>query len=105
MAVRSVLIFQVTPGRREDFLKQAAKAKSHFDRLGGRFRLAEIALGGPNSGHMVATVDYDDMAAYAAWMQKSHADSEWQKFQAEINNDEKPPRTQLSRALLVDIPV
>jgi hypothetical protein len=102
MAVRQVSIFQPRDGKREEFLKEAATAKEHLTRLGGRFRVGEMAVGGPNTGQMVATLEFDDMGAYAAFVKLASADREWQDFQAKANR-ENGTRTLVSRALVQDL--
>ena len=101
MAVRAVSIFQPHDGKREDFLKEAAQAKQHLTRLGARFRLGEMVLGGPNTGQMVATIEFDDLAAYAAFMQTSGSDRDWQEFQAKANAG--GTRSLVSRSLVQDL--
>lgn len=102
MAVRAVTIFQPRDGKREEFLKEAGMAKEHLTRLGARFRLGEMVVGGPNTGQMVATLEFDDLAAYAAFTKASNADREWQDFQAKASR-ESGTRTLVSRALVQDL--
>jgi hypothetical protein len=102
MAVRAVTIFQPREGKRDDFLKEAGQAKEHLTRLGARFRLGEMVVGGPNTGQMVVTLEFENLAAYAAFMQSSNADREWQDFQTRANR-ENGTRTLVSRALVQDL--
>jgi hypothetical protein len=102
MAVRAVSIFQPRDGRRDDFLKEAGQAKEILTRLGARFRLGEMVVGGPNTGQMVVTLEFDDLAGYAKFMQTSTADREWQEFQSKSNR-ENGSRTLVSRALVQDL--
>ena len=77
MAVRSVSIFHANPGKRQEFLKNAAEAKKILERLGGRWRAAETTFGGPNTGNIVVALEFDDMAGFSAFTQKQGKDSEW----------------------------
>jgi heme-degrading monooxygenase HmoA len=103
MAIRNVSIFQVHPGRRQEFLKEAAEAKKILERMGVSWRAAETMIGGPNTGSFVVALEFDDMAAFAAFTQKAQADSEWQAFQARLNGMSSPTRTLVSRSLLTDV--
>ncbi len=102
MAVRAVSIFQPRDGKREEFLKESAQAKENLTRLGARFRLGEMVVGGPNTGQMVATLEFDDMAAYAAFIQARTADRQWQEFEAKTNRADGT-RTLVSRSLVQDL--
>ena len=105
MAVRSVSIFHAKPGKRQEFLKNAAEARKMLERLGGRWRAAETTIGGPNTGNIVVTLEFDDMAAFAAFTQKQGKDSEWLAFQARTLGTSDPATTLVSRALLTDLEV
>ena len=102
MAVRAVTIFLPRDGKRDDFLKEAAQAKENLTRLGARFRLGEMVVGGPNTGQMVVTLEFDDLAAYAAFMQASNSDRDWQDFQTKANR-ENGNRTLVARSLVQDL--
>ena len=102
MAVRAVVIFQPRDGKRGEFLKESAQAKENLTRLGARFRLGEIVVGGPNTGQMVVTLEFDDMAAYAAFMMTSNADKQWMEFQEKVNRADGT-RTLVSRSLVQDL--
>jgi uncharacterized protein (DUF1330 family) len=105
MAVRSVSIFQIHPGKRQDFLKNLAEAKKILERLGARYRVAQTTIGGPNTGNVVVALEFDDMAAFATFMQKAQGDSDWQAFQARTNDATDPATTLVSRSLLTDLAV
>ena len=77
MAVGTVTIWSVHPGRTADFLKNAAAAKGIHERLGGKVRLRQIVYGGPNSGQFVYTIEHTDMTAFAAFSDKLNANAEW----------------------------
>ena len=105
MAVRNVSIFQVRPGKRQAFLSDAAAAKKILQRLGARFRAGETTIGGPNTGNLVVSLEFDDMAAYAAFTQKAQGDSEWQAFQARVGGTADPTTTLVGRSLITDLDV
>ncbi len=103
MSVRNVSIFRPHPGRRQEFLNDAVAAKKILERLGGRWRAADTTFGGPNTGNIVVSVEFDDMAAFAAFTQKAQGDSEWQAFQARVTDSADPTTTLVGRSLLTDI--
>ncbi len=102
MTVRAVSIFQPRDGKREEFLKEAGQAKEHLTRLGARFRLGEMVLAGPNTGQFVGTIEFDDLAAYAAFMQRSNADEQWREFQKRAERADGA-RILVSRTLVQDV--
>ena len=102
MAVRFVTIFQPREGKRDEFLKEVAQAKEHLTRLGGRFRLGEMVVGGPLTGQMVITIEFDNLAAYATFIDARNADKEWQEFQRKADR-ENGTRTLVSRSLVQDL--
>ena len=102
MAIRATSIFQPRDGKRDDFIKEAAQAKEHLTRLGARFRLGEMVVGGPNTEQFVATLEFDDLAAYAAFMQKSNSDEQWRDFQKKAERADGS-RTLVSRTLVQDV--
>lgn len=81
MAVRTVSIFEIVDGKRDQFLEEAEQAKAIATRLGARFRLGEMVVAGPQTGQFVVTQEFDDLNGYAAFMQQRGADREWQEFQ------------------------
>ena len=105
MAVRSVSIFQLHPGKRQQFLKDAAEAKNILERLGAGWRAAETTIGGPNTGNLIVALEFDDMAAFGAFTQKARGDSAWQAFQARTIGTTDPATTLVGRSLLTDIEV
>lgn len=102
MAIRTVSIFQVADGKREQFLKESEQAKAIASRLGARFRLAEMIVAGAQTGQFVVTQEFDDLAGYAAFMQKRAGDREWQEFQKHVHGA-GASTTLVSRALVQDV--
>lgn len=80
MAVRTVTIWSVQPGRVPEFIALAAQAKAIHTRLGGSVRLGQITIGGPNTGQIVYSIEHADMTAMAKFTDKLNADAEWLKF-------------------------
>ena len=103
MAVRSITIFQIKPGRRPEFLKNAAEAKKNLTRLGASFRIAETTIGGPNSGSIIVALEFKDIAAFATFTHKAAGDTKWQAFQAKVAFGPDPATTLVSRSLITDI--
>ena len=58
---------------------------------------------GPNTGNLVVSLEFADMAAYAAFTQKAQADSEWQAFQARVAGSPDPTTTLVGRSLITDL--
>ena len=102
MAVRTVSIFQVADGKRDQFIKESEQAKSISTRLGARFRLAEMVIAGPQTGQFVVTQEFDDLAAYSAFMQKRGGDREWQDFQKTAHGS-GASSVVISRSLVQDV--
>ena len=102
MAIRTVSIFQVTAGKRDDFLKESEQAKAIATRLGARFRLGEMIVGGAQTGQMVVTQEFDDLAAYGAFTQKRAADREWQDFQ-KVAHKAGASNSLVSRTIVQDL--
>ncbi len=70
--------------------------------MGARFRAGEMVVAGPNTGQMVITLEFDDMAGYAAFMQASNTDKQWVDFRAKADRADGT-RTLVSRALVQDL--
>ena len=103
MAVRNVSIFRAHPGKRQQFLDDAAAAKKILERLGARWRIADTTIGGPNTGNLIVSLEFADMAAYAAFTQKAQGDSEWQAFQARVAGSADPTTSLVGRSLITDL--
>lgn len=103
MPIRSVSIFQPRPGRRQEFLKNAAAAKKMLEGLGASFRIGETTVGGPNTGSIIVALEFKDMAAFATFTKKAQGDAKWQAFQVKVNGGPDPATTLVSRSLITDI--
>jgi hypothetical protein len=105
MAVAVVSQFRVTQGRRDEFIKEAGVAKSLHEKLGGRVRMYNSSLAGPNTGIITYVNEFDDHAAYAAYTLKAQADQELQTFLARALGGANPAATYVSQSMLVEIPL
>ena len=66
MAVIAKFIYEVKPGRMPDFmakLAQAGHARFTSPVMPKSFRLFRSTLPGPDTGHVVMLIEYEDMAA------------------------------------------
>jgi hypothetical protein len=102
MAVRTVSIFQVADGKRDQFLKESEQAKAISSGLGARFRLGEMVIAGAQTGQFVVTQEFEDLGAYAAFMQKRGVDKAWQDFQKTVHGN-GASSTVISRSLVQDV--
>lgn len=104
MAVTSVTIWRSNPGRRAAHMVLTAKAKAIHERLGGKVRVQTVVVGGASGQQIVYSVEFADMAAYAAWSAKAGADAEHVAFWTEAFAEPNPVATFVSNALLTDVP-
>lgn len=105
MAVVSVVSWQVKPGRREDFLASARESKAVIEPLGVNLRSIRLFFGvvaGPNSGIHRVSFEYDDLASWAATVEREAQDA---GFAALVEKGSSPDSaaTLSSRALLTEI--
>jgi len=105
MAVAVVTQFHVTQGRRAQFIKEAGEAKPMHERLGGRVRMYAATAAGANTGMLTYVVEFDDMADYAAWVQKAQTDQPWQALLARTLGSADPSAKAASQSLLVEVPL
>jgi len=93
----------VKPDRWEEFVEQARKVKSIFERHGGKnIRLLAGLVAGQQTGAIVGTVEFDDMSAYGAFEDKVLADPEMPPMMS--GNDANPvagPQT----SIFLDVPL
>ncbi len=105
MAVAVVTQWQVVQGRRAQFITEAGEAKSIHERLGGRVRMYGATLAGTNTGIITYVIEFDDLAAYAAFSQKLQADKAWLTFVARTIGGADPSARAVSQSLLSEIPL
>lgn len=83
MAVIAKFIYEVKPGRLQDFLLklgEAADAKFDNPVMPKSVRLFHSTVPGPDTGHVVMLLEYDDMAAYGARTAYENTNPEWKKL-------------------------
>ncbi len=79
MSVRGVVTYEVPPEQTQDFLNLSKEAIGHIGRLGGKnIKLFQALVAGPNTGQVVLTVDFDDLAAWGTFNQTFNADRDAQ---------------------------
>ena len=85
-----------------EYIKQLAKAKAIFARLGlPAFRVWQPTLAGPNTGGLAIGIEYADQAALAAGQSRLQADAEWQKWVESLQKWDKSDVT--SNSLLIEV--
>jgi len=84
MALLTVAQFRVVPGKFQEFGANVATAKKIHERLGGRVRVWNAVVAGPNSGLVSYAIEHQDWASYASFNEKLATDSEWQQFAANV---------------------
>lgn len=104
MAVATVTRFQINPGKGPDFMALVVEAKRIHERLGGKVRVWNATIAGPDSGTVSYVIEYTDMAAYASFTEKLTADAEWQKFVPKAFSA-NPAGRALSAALITEAAV
>ena len=105
MAVSTVTIWALNPGGGAQFFAAAAKAKAIHERLGAKVRVRQIAVGGPNTGQIVYTIEHANMAEYATFTDKLNVDAEWVAlWGAEMIANPKPSASVVSHSFTSDVP-
>jgi hypothetical protein len=103
MAVTSLAVWAVRPGKAAEFAANVAKAKAIHTRLGGTVRLRQILFGGPSAQQMAYSIEVADMTAFAAFSDKMAADSEWQAFWGSLATNADPSATLVQQSLAQDV--
>jgi hypothetical protein len=105
MAVLATSLWRVRPGKTQEFLANAASAKKILERLGGRGRLVNQAVG-TNAPAMIFIVESLDWKAYGDLQAKMQTDTEWQAFLAQaISNNANPAADLIGTGLSTDVPL
>ena len=93
MAVIAKFIYEIRPGRMGEFmakLGQAAQPKFASPVMPRSVRLFRSTVPGPDTGHVVMLIEYDDMAAYGARTAFENGNAEWrQLFAARPDSPER----------------
>ena len=101
MAVATVTQWRVIPGRQQETLANIARARIIHERLGGRVRVWQATMAGPNAGVISYIIEHDDLVAYANFTQRAQTDAEWQQFWADVQSN--PSATLVGNSLVVEI--
>jgi hypothetical protein len=104
MAVTSLSLWAVRPGKAAEFAANIAQAKAIHTRLGGSVRVRQILFGGPSSQQFAYAIEVPDMTAFANFSDKLASDAEWQKFWTGIGAQPDPSATLVSQSLAQDVP-
>jgi hypothetical protein len=105
MAIREVVMFEVKPGRYDDFLSQARELKSMIERVDVgllSIRLSSNLIGGPYSGRVSLAFEYDSMPSWATSIDNEFNDSALMAWVSEATGPDAPA-TIVNRVLLRDI--
>jgi hypothetical protein len=104
MAVATVVRFQINPGRQLEFMTLVGEAKGIHEGLGGKVRVWNATIAGPDSGTVSYVIEHKDMAAYASFSDKMAADAKWLAFAAKAFNANPTSRV-LSSVLITEAAV
>ena len=100
-AVANVNIWRAKEGRAQDFIAKVATAKKIHERLGGRVRVWQTAIGGraQTIGYVVEHASWEEFGKFGAAME---GDNEWQQFWADALLD--PTAEILESSVIAEIP-
>jgi len=103
VAITSVTVLAVKPGRYDDFLKQQNEAEALLEKCGAKnLRLMVGLTAGEASGSIVTTFEADDFTAHGKVMDAFFAGGGVEIMQA-INGEDSPIATWQS-STYVDVP-
>ena len=77
MIVREVLMFEIKPGRYDDFVSQARELKGMLERIDvglTSVRLSSALIGGTNTGRVSLVAEYDSITSWATSIDKEFND-------------------------------
>lgn len=86
MSVIAKFIYEVKPGRMAEFMAKLAKAGGPefvSDVVPKSFRLFRSTVPGPDTGHIVMLIEYEDMAAYGARTTFENQHPDWRRLFAQ----------------------
>ncbi len=78
MIVREVIMFEVKPGRFDEFVSQARELKGMLERIDvglTSVRLSSALIGGTNSGRVSLVAEYDSINSWATSVENEFNDS------------------------------
>ena len=102
MAVATVHTWRIHPGRLQDVLGNVSEARKVHERLGGRVRVWEAAIGG-EPGSLTYVIEHDSMTAYGTFTDKLLTDTGWQSFLQRILGGGDPGAELLSSSLFTEL--
>lgn len=103
MAVIAKFIYEIKPGRFDDFmakLGQAASPKFTSSVMPKGVRLFRSVVPGPGTSSIQLLIEYDDMAAYGSRTAFEHHNAQWQALFSETPDS---PQRLVSVELLSEI--
>jgi hypothetical protein len=83
MVVLAKFVYEVKPGRMADFLaklREAADSKFASEVMPKSFRLFRSTVPGPDTGHVILFIEYEDMAAYGARTAFENSNHQWRQL-------------------------
>jgi hypothetical protein len=103
MSVMAIFTYDVKPGRLGDFmskLRQAAEPKFNSKVMPKMIRLFRNTIPGPDTGFVILTIEYENMAAYGARTDYENSNAEWRDLFAAKPDS---PETLVSVQLLTEL--
>jgi antibiotic biosynthesis monooxygenase (ABM) superfamily enzyme len=105
MAIREVILYEVKPGRFDEFVAIAREAKTMIERIDvglTSVRLGQALIAGTTSGHVSFAFEYDSLSSWATSVERENKD---EALQALIKESSGPDAsaTVVNRVLLTDI--
>jgi hypothetical protein len=83
VAVIAKFVYEVKPGRMRDFmakLEDAGDPRFKSQVMPKSFRLFRSTVPGPDTGHVLMLIEYEDMAAYGARTAFENNNREWKQL-------------------------
>lgn len=105
MAVREVVMFEIKPGRYDEFVSQARELKAMLERVDvglTSVRFSHALIAGTNSGRVTLVAEYDSLASWATSIENEISDPALRKWAAEVTGPDAAS-TMVNRVLLTDI--
>lgn len=103
MSVLAIFTYDVKPGRLNDFmakLHKAADPKFNSKIMPQSIRLFRSTVPGPDTGPLILTIEYENMAAYGARTDYENSNPEWRELFAAKPDS---PETLVSVQLLAEL--
>ncbi|MEZ4495063.1 MAG: NIPSNAP family protein [Dehalococcoidia bacterium] len=91
------------PGKADEFFADLQKGSAVGEKYGGKVRWFQSQVAGPNSGTVIVTTEFADLAALGAAMEKANADPDWQAVLAK-GQSANASATILGVSILSEIP-